>query len=264
MPVFFLLLCLCFSLVWFLLLLLVLEMDPDMVQNTILQKELTEFFSSLFGMENTKNKSVTHGVVAVFASHSCPLIVCHPQISPLYSDFGHNYFSKCPMGELLSPLWQCSLRRSRKQLWIFFAVKMSTILRKIQIRALQIWTRWSASINSMALVYVRYHNLIKEDSFEFCPSCTFSVGTPVVSHTELARLLIQLLLRKCQGNRRNAGARHEVSYSQISMLLGRKQRWKGVSPYRGPLNHPVSQKVSVLKCLYYKQSKMFLISGRQR
>lgn len=54
MTVFFLLLCLCFGLVF--VLLLVLEMDPDTAQNTILYKELAELFSSLFGMENTKKK----------------------------------------------------------------------------------------------------------------------------------------------------------------------------------------------------------------
>lgn len=66
-------------------------------------------------------------------------------------------------------------------------------------------------------------------------------------HTELARILIQLLPHRCQENRRNFRTRHAVSYSQISMLLGRKQRWKGVSPTTGPLNHPMSQKETVLK-----------------
>lgn len=41
----------------------------------------------------------------------------------------------------------------------------------MQIRGLQTWTRWPASIIVMAPVNVIYHNPIKEDSF----------GPPVIS-----------------------------------------------------------------------------------
>lgn len=105
-PVFFLLLCLCFGLVFC----LVTGDRNGPIHNSEYNsvERINWILLISFGMENTKQqqqkKGSTHGVVAVCASDSCHLLVCYPQVSPLFSDFEHNYFSRCPVGELLSAL----------------------------------------------------------------------------------------------------------------------------------------------------------------